>query len=728
MTGRFLLGLVISCGVASFVVLSVQRVRRRLVPTWRGPEAVLADALLVVSIITIVSNILGALGLFASWPLAIGITTAAAGLWRWGIPASASCPCDDRDVAGTGTPAVRGDHQIGSWVRYAVGAAVGVVAALWWSQLTQIHRRGIFDWDSLWYHLPMAATFVQTGHFIPLHLYDADIIVSTYPAGSDVFHAIGILAFGSNVASPLLNTAWAAVFVLATHVFGRRFGVGHIGTLLALTVLAFPVVVQLEAVSALAEMMALACLAAALAFAVVPATSRSEEAEGWPDTGPIILGGLATGLMASTKLAMLGPAVVLFAGLIAMHARRNRPFIRSVLIPAMIATASTGAFWYLRNLIIFGNPVPALHLGIGTFALPSVEQDGEFGTMLSTLVKGFSNGTTVSAMTTTFGPLWFVFPIVSVAVVAVAVRRRASRETIVIAAIGLMMFVLGLLTPQYTFDGEYLNLFANGRYLLAGLVTTLFGLVALVCERRRHHPRMTAASLILFIATVAAPCAHYAMTWWWGPARAATPWLGVVFFAILCVAIVAVDQRIGLRHGRVRCAITSSVGLGCAAVLVVLHLAPTKARYRTSSAATQDVYTWAQTHSGRTIAIEPFDYADFSRLRPGDLAWTQRRYALLITYPLYGPDGENRVVPVARFDGTRVIRPTSCAQWWTGLRRIGATDVVLWTPGPSYGPSRYQEWTSASSGTELIATQQIGRRPGGKLLLYRIDHTVPPTC
>lgn len=728
MTGRLIFGLVVSFGVGSFVILSMRRVRRRLVPSWRGPEAVLADSLLAVSLVTFVSNVLGAVGLFASWPLAIGMTTAAAGLWRWGIPATAQRPGDDQDVSGADILAAKGDHQIGSWVRYAVGAAVGVVAALWWSQLVQIHRHGIFDWDSLWYHLPMAATFVQTGHFIPLHLYDADIIVSTYPAGADVFHAIGILAFGSNVASPLLNTAWAALFVLAAYVFGRRFGVGHVGTLLALTVLAFPMVVRFEAVSALAEMMALACLAAALAFAVAPTTSRAGAAESAPDSGPIILGGLATGLMASTKLAMLGPAVVLFAGLIAMHARRNRRFTRSVLIPVTVATASTGAFWYLRNLIVFGNPVPALHVGIGPFVLPSVEQSGDFGAMLPTLVSGFSNNMTVPAMTMTFGPLWFAFPIVSVVVVAVAVWQRAHRETIIIATIGLAMFVLGLLTPQYTFDGEYLNLVANGRYLLAGLVTTLFGLIALVCKQPRHHPQMITVSFILFVTTVAAPLLLFGMNWWWDPARAAIPWLGIVVLAILCIGIVAVDQRYELRRGHVRWAVTSSVGLGCAAVVIVLHLAPTDARYRTNSAATADVYTWAQTHSGKTIAIEPFDYADFSRLRPGDLAWTQRKYALLITYPLYGPAGENRVVPVARFNGARVVRPTSCAQWWTALRRIGATNVVLWTPGPSYGPSRYQEWTSASPGSELIATQQIGRRPGGQLLLYRIHHTVPPTC
>ena len=41
----------------------------------------------------------------------------------------------------------------------------------------------------------------------------------------------------------------------------------------------------------------------------------------------------------------------------------------------------TGGFWYVRNIIYAGNPVPNLHLGLGSFQLPSAP--GVIGTTIA---------------------------------------------------------------------------------------------------------------------------------------------------------------------------------------------------------------------------------------------------------------------------------------------------------------------------------------------------------
>lgn len=734
---RLLVGLAFGTTAVTLVTLGARRTRRRLVPGWSGPEAILADILLVVSVVTIVTDLLGAFGLFRALPLAVGITLAAALLWCWGSPAT---PETSRNSdTNSDLQELHPDHAIDltphRWPAYAAGAGVATVAALWSSSLPFTYRRGIYDWDSLWYHLPMAANFVRTGDFIPMRLYDADAIVSTYPSGAEVYHALAMVIAGSDLLSPILNLCWAGLFLLAMHVFGRRFGTAHLSTIVGSIILAMPMVVQLEASSVLSEMMALACLASAIAL-FVAGPGRNEEvatnrhARGFyalhVAPGQALLVGLAIGLVASTKLAMLVPAIVVFLGLTTALLLQGKAKSLRIILPVTIGAIATGSFWYVRDLIVFNSPVPSLHLSIGRIGFPSITPDGEFSTMLPTILKGLQTGTSTAEMTQTFGPFWFIFLLlIPLGTIIVALRHRKHTLLNVLTIVGATVCLVGFYTPQYSLAGVYLNLFANGRYLLAGILLSSLAAIAFISSDPKAHRWALGLSLAVLVATSLAYLLRPRRNVWLGAYPIHAPWATIAIFVGITTAFVWAMMTAPTKRRDV----TRLVSLG-GATMVIGMLIAAQPRYLTDryqiGPTRWEVYDWAQAHSDRTIGVEPFDYADFSRLRQSDLGWMQRRYSLLIGYPLYGDSWTNKVEPVATFDGDRVARPTSCSEWWATLARIHATEVLVWDSGRHQQTSNYLQWTKGSPTSRFVASQSVGRQPGGRLILYTVDTSHPP--
>ena len=87
---------------------------------------------------------------------------------------------------------------------------------------------------------------------------------------------------------------------------------------------------------------------------------------------------LAAGLAVGVKDTFLFPVAALTAGVIALLPRGERTR-QGLLWCAVVAV--TGGFWYARNLIYAGNPVPNVHFGLGPFRLPS--SPSHIGTTIS---------------------------------------------------------------------------------------------------------------------------------------------------------------------------------------------------------------------------------------------------------------------------------------------------------------------------------------------------------
>ncbi|HVO54412.1 MAG TPA: hypothetical protein VMT37_08365 [Solirubrobacterales bacterium] len=286
---------------------------------------------------------------------------------------------------------------------------------------------GMTGFDSTWYHGPFGAGFFQSGNTIDLHFIAPQFLAWFYPANAELFGAAGMLAFSRDLLSPLLNLGWFLGCLLACWCIGRPYRVGPWSLALGAVALSVPALHD-QAGEARNDVVGIFFLLAAVAVAVNAwggwrrdgkEAVRGEGAErarasAW-GTGALLLVGLAAGLAAGTKLNFLLPAAVLVVGLAAVAPSGARG--RALWVGALAALAG-GGYWYLRNLVHSGNPLPWVH-HLGPITLPAPQQalgGREAHSVLSYLNDG-------SVWSDWFLPglhhgLWILWPVLGLAALA----------------------------------------------------------------------------------------------------------------------------------------------------------------------------------------------------------------------------------------------------------------------------------------------------------------------
>ena len=72
-----------------------------------------------------------------------------------------------------------------------------------WAALSiQSYDVGIRGFDSLWYHLPWAASFAQSGSITSLRFTDVEYLTPFYPATAELLHGLGIVLLARDTLSP----------------------------------------------------------------------------------------------------------------------------------------------------------------------------------------------------------------------------------------------------------------------------------------------------------------------------------------------------------------------------------------------------------------------------------------------------------------------------------------------------------------------------------------------
>jgi hypothetical protein len=234
---------------------------------------------------------------------------------------------------------------------------------------------GMTGFDSTWYHGPFAAGFFQSGDTWEVHFIAPQFLAWFYPANGEIFHAAGMLAFGRDVLSPLLNVGWFVGCLVACWCIGRPYRVAPWSLALGAIALSVPALAD-QAGEARNDIVGIFFLLAGVTVMVNAwggdeGTEKRLGGEGrGAGVGAYLVVGLAAGLAVGTKLNFLLPAAVLVVGLALVAPRGARG--RSLLAAALAAMAG-GGYWYLRNLVHSGSPLPWIH-HLGPIDLPAPEQ------------------------------------------------------------------------------------------------------------------------------------------------------------------------------------------------------------------------------------------------------------------------------------------------------------------------------------------------------------------
>ncbi len=426
--GRYLLGVVEVLALVGFAWVGADRVRRRWLPEVGGEAGFLASAVVAVALLIWVAELLGTVSAFEPVPYLFGVAAAGLALRlavRPGDGAS-SFPTGEEPAgrAGATAPAAAGrgggpapGPPGGSASVEGRPSLVATVVSLLIAGIAIGHfvtgvklrlGTGMTGFDSTWYHGPFAAGFFQTGNTIDLHFIAPQFLAWFYPANSEVVHAIGMLAFSRDLLSPFLNLGWLLGCLLACWCIGRPFRVAPWSLALGAIALSVPALAD-QAGEARNDIVAIFFLLAAIAIALNAAAVGGRRGAGGRgvSTGALLLVGLSVGLAAGTKLNYLLPAAVLVLGLVALAPRGGR--WRALLCAGGMALAG-GGYWYLRNLVDTGNPLPWIHR-LGPIHLPAPEQ-ALGGREAHSVLSYLTNGSVWSEwfLPGLHGGLWIVWP------------------------------------------------------------------------------------------------------------------------------------------------------------------------------------------------------------------------------------------------------------------------------------------------------------------------------
>jgi hypothetical protein len=510
-----LLGLlVLSLGVSAVLL------RRRLLPAWEGAPARLVEAITGVALLIWLSELLGVVGLFyaevlvgASGALTVGIALATGRGKEQGWPGqvlgfspralslSPSGPGEKQDAApGQATPA---PSLAPSLVAIAV---VAVVFAHWGLTAADALGRGIFNFDSLWYHMPFATEMAKSHSVTGIHYTETVFTNWFYPQNSELLHSVGILLTERDTLSLFINFGWLAVAFLAAWCIGRPYGLGPWCVVAAAIVLSSHTLVVREPGAAKNDVMAAALLLAAIAILVntwVQARAEGQktaageeggrsavEAKGLPPGWAVAAAGLATGLAVGTKSTALAMAAALTVAAIALAPVGRRWAAAGWWgLPALAG----GGYWYLRNLIVVGNPLPQLE-SLGPISLPHPErlQSGRpdfsiahYATDTGVWSEYFGPG-----LHDAFGALWPLVIAAAVGGALVALVQRHDRVVRWMGGVALFGMVAYLFTPLSAAgaDGAPAGFEINIRYAVPALLAGLAILPLSLPLSRKHSP------------------------------------------------------------------------------------------------------------------------------------------------------------------------------------------------------------------------------------------------
>ncbi len=467
LTGAALLALVLA-GFGS----TARSLRLWLVPSWSRAPAVLATLVLGISVATVTGEALGLVGLLDAPALVLAAVLPAIVLRR-------------RRLSGLPGGALRAVSEVRFGVSLAVSVAL-LCAAHWAGPVLHSFDLGIYRQDSTWYHLPFAAWFAQTGSVTGLlHTDPLKLAVWFYPLNSELLHALGMVVFGNDLLSPLLNFCWLGVALLAAWCVGRPFGLAAV-TLLGAALVLDSDMMLVQAGNAPSDVVALACLLASVALLLNGAQTAGAARSGGGglriDPGPLAIAALAAGLAIGAKVTMLAPVVVLTVGLAIASGRRRAARQTAIWT---VGVAVSGGFWYLRNLVEAGNPLPWITVG----PLSGPSQEPLYPRPAHSIWEYLADRHVWShyflpGFAETLGPLWFAVLFAALAGLVLGLRPRHGPLIRMVALAGLAILVAHVFNPisaSGPMGGPY-GFASNLRYAAPGLA---IGLVLLpLCETR----------------------------------------------------------------------------------------------------------------------------------------------------------------------------------------------------------------------------------------------------
>jgi hypothetical protein len=682
---RYVLGIGALAVIGGSLAFAAIVIRRRVLADWTGAPARLAESVIGLALLIGILELLGTVGLFALGPVVAACALAGFGATRLTPP-----PGRVRPRPATGSRAALG---LGVGVAVLGGATV---LAEWGALSIQSYDVGIRGFDSLWYHLPWAASFAQTGNIASLRFTDVEYLTPFYPATSEVLHGLGIVLLGRDTLSPGLNLVWLALTLLAAYCLGRPRGVGAATLLGAALALATTMMDYSQAGAAANDVVAIFFLLAAPAILV---TDPERPAA-------VVVAAVAAGLAVGVKLTVLAPVLALTIGVIAIAPQRRRLTTAGWWLGPLILA---GGFWYARNLIAVGNPLPWTSFG-GVLPTPAapLQQHTGYAVVHYLTTSGFWSGFAQPALAAGLGRWWWaVLAVAIIGPLLCLAWPRTDRLTRLLGFAALFSLAAYLITPETAAGpaGDPVGFAFNLRYLGPALALALA--VAPLAPPLSAAPAARTATVIGLAVIMAATVAQPQL--WPSAHTGGAIAIGAVAVVLVAAAWFAVRRPLG--RGLILAA-TLLAALVTATAGYALQRHYLRARYVYHPGVSYLAPVWSR-------------FRDIRDSRVGVVG----TFGGFFAYPLFGLDDSNRVVYLAQRGPHGSLTPiATCAQWRSAVNRAHL-DYLLTTPARDpwhprvLSRSPENDWTASDPAAQPIYREQALGQP---IVLYRIRGSLDP--
>ena len=738
-TGQYLLGAAELAVIAAALGLGAYHLRALLAPAWMGALARLAEVVIGVSMLILVSELLGVLGLFKATPLLIGYVAAGLGatylVRRRGLPEAPRTP----------------EARSSGWM-VAIGIAAAVLVVVHWAHPTsQAIDQGMYYQDTTWYHMSFSARFAQTGHVGPLHFTDPlKLAAWFYPQNSELLHGIGIVFMKTDFLSPLINLMWVALCLLAAWCVGRPYAIGGVTVLGAAVVLDSNMLVGSQAGQGPNDVAGLFFLMAAIAFLVdgaasanatrlaagagrappsVAATAGEPEeldrgvvedvpVEGDPRTlatvgaGPLFMAGLAAGLGIGTKITLLATIAAFTIGVAILGGRQHWLRSLGVWLGGLVITCG---FWYGRNFVYALNPFPQIHK-LGPIHLPGPDQLALYPRPPHSLSEYYNDPTVwqhklFPVLHDRLGPLWPVILAVVIVGLVWALVRGGSALMRILAVTGMVAGIAYVFTPLTASGslGDPSGFDANLRYVSPVLIVGFLLLPLIPWVRHGNRPWILIGLFAILLAQGTVTQANWQFS----------HHLASVGLAFLIVGVPALIVA-GLRRGLSPVALVA-FGLVMAVTAVALG------RVRENYYLDHRYVTASRPPLGGGFRASPEwqPLQDWGRKASHERIGVVGRASAFGQYFFYGTDLSNHVQYIGQQLNHGTFRPIDkCGQWRQAINK-GNYDYIVTTPklgaDETVAPPE-NLWTASDKNVKTVIQS-------GPAAIYRITGPLDPaTC
>jgi hypothetical protein len=738
-TGRYLLGAAELSVIAAALGLGAYHLRALLAPAWTGALARLAEIVIGISMLILVAELLGVLGLFKEVPLLLGFVAAGLGVTIWARRRGLPVPPETREARSSG-------------IMVAIGIAAAALVVIHWAHPTgQAVDQGMYYQDTTWYHMSFSARFEQTGHVGPLHFTDPlKLAAWFYPQNSELLHGIGIVFLKTDFLSPLINLMWVALCLLAAWCVGRPYAIGGVTILGAAVVLDSEMLVGSQAGQAPNDVAGLFFLMTALAFLVdgaatahassgdvrrarAPATAEAWNAtpegelepgvvedvpvEGDPralatvGAGPLFMAGLAAGLGVGTKITLLATIAAFTVGVAILGGRRHWLRALGIWLGGMLITSG---FWYGRNFVEALNPFPQIDK-LGPINLPGPDQLGLYPRQPHSLSEYYNDPNVwqdklFPVLHDRLGPLWPAILAVVVVALVWAFVRGGSALMRILAVTGMVAGIAYVFTPLTASGslGDPAGFDANLRYVAPVLIVGFLLLPLIPWFRHGNRPWI----LIGLFAVLLIQGTVTQANWEFKHHLAS---VALAFLIVGVPALLVWGQRLGLRPLAL-----ATFGLVMALAAVALG------RVR------EDYYL---DHRYVTAARPPLEggfrstpewqpLQDWGRQAKDSRIGVVGRASAFGQYFFYGNDLSNHVQYVGTELRRGTFRPIVSCQAWRNAVNDGDYDFIVTTPKIGalevVAPPEAL-WTAKDENVSKVITT-------GPAAVYKIDGPLDPAA